>query len=520
MPDRQCSFAPLSRIALAGTLISAVLAGPGAAQGAWPTWGGDETRAMHSGEVGLPGDFYPGDYVGASAELDPKTARNVKWIARLGSQTYGNPTVAGGRVFVGTNNDVPRDPRFAGDRSCVYCFDEATGEFLWQLNAPKLGTGMVSDWEYVGMCAAPSVEGDRAYMVTNRCEVICLDVNGLADGNAGPYQDEAQYLAGPEAEPILPSERDADIIWMPDMMVECGVRPHNVTSSSVLIADDLLWVTTSNGADVDHRGIPAADAPSLIAVDKATGKLAARESSGISGRMFHACWTSPAYLRSDGGDLCIFGGPDGFGYGFSSVLPEAGTGTPTLREVWSVDCNPAEYREKDGAPVAYTSRRGPSEILATPVTYEGRAYFAIGQEPDYCDGPGNLLCADATGEVVWSYAKINRTMSTPAIANGLLFAADYAGFVYCLDARTGEELWIHDTMGHIWGSPLVADGRVYIGNEDAYMIILPASKEFEKKAVTEVDVKSPVYSSAIAANGVLYVTTQTHLFAIALAKDD
>ena len=71
------------------------------------------------------------------------------------------------------------------------CLDEKTGDLLWQLVIPKLGAGKVSDWEYIGVCSSPAVYGDRAYVVTNRCEVVCLGVKGLADGNAGPYKDEA-----------------------------------------------------------------------------------------------------------------------------------------------------------------------------------------------------------------------------------------------------------------------------------------------------------------------------------------
>ena len=62
------------------------------------------------------------------------------------------------------------------------------------------------------------------------------------------------------------------------------------------------------------------------------------------------------------------------------------------------------------------------------------------------------MCIDAEGEEVWSTGEINRSMSTPAIDDGLLFVADYTGFLYCFDARTGEEHWKHDTMGVIWGS--------------------------------------------------------------------
>ena len=102
-------------------------------------------------------------------------------------------------------------------------------------------------------------------------------------------------------------------------------------------------------------------------------------------------------------------------------------------------------------------------------------------------------------------------MSTPAAGDGFVFAADYSGFIYCLDAKSGEERWIHDSMGHTWGSPLLADGRVFIGNEDGYLTILPATGTYSKEGVFELDMKSPIFSSPIAANGVLYVATPTHL---------
>ena len=35
----------------------------------------------------------------------------MKWVAKLGSQTYGNPVSSGGVVLVGTNNEGVRDPK-------------------------------------------------------------------------------------------------------------------------------------------------------------------------------------------------------------------------------------------------------------------------------------------------------------------------------------------------------------------------------------------------------------------------
>src|SRR5258708_6622099 len=112
----------------------------------WPVWGHDSSRNMVSPETGLPDSFDAGKMKPKSEEVDLATTRNVKWVAKLGSQCYGNPTVAGGHVFVGTNNQSPRDPKYKGDRGVMMCLDAADGKLAWPLVGPKLGTGQVSDW--------------------------------------------------------------------------------------------------------------------------------------------------------------------------------------------------------------------------------------------------------------------------------------------------------------------------------------------------------------------------------------
>ena len=131
---------------------------------------------------------------GTRTRLIRSNVENLKWVAKLGSQSYGNVTVSQGKVFIGTNNENPRDPRHDGDRSILMCFDEKTGELLWQLVVPKLASGKVNDWESLGLLSSPTIEGDRVYVVTSRCEVICLDINGMANGNDGPFKDEAKYV--------------------------------------------------------------------------------------------------------------------------------------------------------------------------------------------------------------------------------------------------------------------------------------------------------------------------------------
>src|SRR5262249_8829695 len=103
----------------------------------WPEWGGKPMRNMYSPAKGLQDSFGKIEFKQGTEEVDAAKVKNVKWVARLGSQSYGNVTVAKGKVFVGTNNENPRDPKHTGDRSILMVFDEKTGKFLWQLVVPK-----------------------------------------------------------------------------------------------------------------------------------------------------------------------------------------------------------------------------------------------------------------------------------------------------------------------------------------------------------------------------------------------
>src|SRR5215510_14850139 len=72
---------------------------PDPGSGDWPMWGGTPDRNMISNMKGIPTSW------------DVKTKKNVKWVAQLGSQSYGNVVVSGGMVFAGTNNELVRNPK-------------------------------------------------------------------------------------------------------------------------------------------------------------------------------------------------------------------------------------------------------------------------------------------------------------------------------------------------------------------------------------------------------------------------
>jgi len=467
---------------------------------------------MVSSEVGLPETF------------DPKTGRNIKWVARLGSETHSSPIVGGGRVYIGTNNNEPRDPSHQGDRGVLMCFDERSGEFLWQLVVPKIKTSPYWDWPNAGMCSPPTLEGERVYIVSNRGEVICLDARGMANGNDGPFMDEARHSDPPGETSEKPTKTDADILWLFDMIKELGVRQHDSAHASILLLGRFLYVNTSNGVDDTHKKIASPDAPSLVVLDKITGRLVARDDEHIGPRIFHCTWSSPCFGEVNGRPLVFFVGGNGVVYAFEPVSESSASSgeVQKLRRVWQCDFDPEAPKENvhrfNG-----NRRESPSNIFGMPVFHENHVFVAGGGDLWWGKNEAWLKCIDATqtgdnatNRIVWSSPLVRHTMSTPAVWQGLVFASDCAQVLHCVDAQTGKVCWTHETEGEMWASPLVADGKVYVGTRRGDFWVLAASRE--KRVLSRVALGAPISGTATSANGVLYISSMTHLYAVALEK--
>ena len=518
----------------ATTLAIVFCAVPAAIRGAdWPQWGGSTRRNMVSAERRLPARFDPGKRKRNELGFDPETSKNVKWIARLGAENYSAASIGGGRVLIGTNDEEINDPRFEYNGGGVLkCFSEVNGQLEWQLVSPKLEidrSKVSEDFDAMdlGICATPTIEGDRVYVVTNRCEVLCLDLDGQKDGNDGPFKDEATFSVPGDKPPIQLTDKDADIIWRYDMIRELPVYPHDAANCSVLIHDDELYVGTANGVYDGKMVLPTA--PSLIALDKETGRLVAKDDGKISAGVFHGQWSSPTLATLDGKDIVIYGGGDGFCYAFEPIR-DGVTGVQTLKQVWKFDCNPPGYRERGGKQIDYWAlvRGGPkdldangdlyspNEIIGSPVVHENRIYVTIGQDPLHGHGRGAVTCLNTDGTCAWQTTEIGRSLSTPAIADGRLYIAEWAGKVHCLDTQSGEHLWTHDTKEEIWSSTFVADGKVYVGTRK-FLTVLAAKPTLQHLA--DIKLVTPVWAVPSAANGVLYVSSQKNLWAVQDEKE-
>ncbi len=472
----------------------------------WTMWGGTIDRNMVADQENITLDF------------DMEHGHNVIWSAKLGSQTYGNPIVSGGKVFVGTNNGSEYRRKQKGDKGILLAFDQEKGKFLWQLTRDKLAAGRVQDWPLQGICSSPCIEGDRMWVVTNRCELMCLDTEGFYDDeNDGDVQDEE-----------LAEKKDADIVWNLDMIQELGVFPHNLATSSPVVYGDHVYLLTSNGVDEAHLEVPSPRAPCFLMVNKHTGEVVQENNEPRDG-ILHGQWGSPAVGIVNGRAQVYFPGGDGWLYALDAE---------TFEEVWRFDLNPKDTLWKLG--VAGTR----NAIISTPVFVDNSVLLSVGQDPEHGEGVGHLWRIDATrtgdisaelgeiGEdgtpnpdsgVIWHYGGVDenekevyrRTMSTVAVKDGLVFAADLSGFVHCIDFATGERKWQHDMLAGIWGSPMICDGKVFIGNEDGKLVVF---KETGDEAIVlgkfPTENFSSIYSTPTFADGVMYLSDRSTLYAV------
>jgi outer membrane protein assembly factor BamB len=573
----------MSRLALlAITVVSiafltAVTAQPRQAKGpelapspqvGWTMYGGTPARNMVNLHDKLP-------YMDDAKAAEKWETEWLLWKADLGSRSYAQPVVAGGKVFVGTNNEHPRNIRdtFKNkegeiepiDKSILMSFDAATGKFLWQAVHDKLPSGQVNDWPKEGLCSIPTVVGDRVYYVSNQCRVVCLDANGFADGNQG-FQGEKYRDA-----------TDADIIWEYDKMKELKVFPHNMSTGCPLILGDLLFVQTSNGVDDGHINVPSPDAPSFICLNRQTGKLVWSDNSPGK-EIMHGQWASPAYASVPVPQV-IFPGGDGWLRAFDP---------PTGKLLWKFDCNPKDAVWQLGG----TGTK--SDFIAAPVVYDGRVYIGTGQDPEHYTGISYFWCIDLakaiergaasklrdvspelvekvekqpdgtrkvftkanpTSALSWKYGgeenrkwaerdfKFGRTLSTACVVDDIVYVPELAGYLHCLDAKTGKHYWAFDARTSIWGSAYYVDNKILLTDEEGNLLIfrhqkqdkvydeLAASENIQnmklaraerkvvraqvqkKYLIAKIELDAPIRGTPSVANGVLYVATEKTLYA-------
>lgn len=469
----------------------------------WPMGGRTGDRNPVSPETNSPIDF--------RLPMDGVPAKNVKWTAKTGGdRSLGGPVISGGLVWIGTTD---RDPDKNIDNAVLACYRESDGKPLYQYRSPRLPGGIDVDWPGQSLSGSPLADGDRLWFVTNRREVVCLDVGPLRRGTGPPV-----------------------VLWTLDMVKTLGVKPRALmipsadTLGSPAVYKDLLYVPTGNGHNDDNSRIPAPDAPSLVCIHTITGKVVWSDNSPGKNLLFgHTA--SALVIERDGRGLVVHPQGDGWVRAF-----DAETG----KLVWKFDVNPKSARGDYGLGAAWGSR---VSVVATPVYANGRVFFTTGVHPEACgDHPARLFCLDPTkigdispelddgrgggkpnpnSAVAWEYTAngkkpdevLHHTHGAVMVTDGLAVVTDGHGVVHVLAEKTGQRQWTHDTKASVLSSSLVVGGTLYVATESGDVFAFALGRQ--KRLLTKVEADAPFRGSPAFANWVLYLLSEKTLYAVA-----
>lgn len=426
--------------------------------GDWPQWGGSSTRNNTPDATNIPTDWDVGSFDRKTGEHIADKAENIKYVVRLGSQTYGNPVVAAGHLYVGTNNGGSHLKRYPADvdLGVLLCFAEEDGKFLWQHSCEKLSSGRVHDWPLQGICSSPYVEDGRVYFVTSRGEVVCDDADGFYDGEddgekAG-YGTVLEATASDDYFAAAKGSLDAGTVH-DDLKKALAERGVEITESKVAKNDKGPgWKITATVEGKERTLMAMAVGPKLIVKKLITvddkheadniWTLNMMEAPyGVSQHNMCACSITAHgdilfVNTSNGLDESHINLPAPNAPTFIAVDKKTGEvlwtdkspGTNILHGQWSSPSVgevggelQAIFAGGDGWVYSFKANSGmggkpellwkfdanPKEskwilggrgtrnnIIATPVIHDERVFVAVGQDPEHGEGVGHLWCID------------------------------------------------------------------------------------------------------------------------------
>jgi outer membrane protein assembly factor BamB len=416
----------------------------GIGPGDWGQWGGSSVRNNTPNGKNIASEWNVGGFDPKCGEWQKAKAENIKWVARLGSQSYGNPVIANGHVYAGSNNGAGYLKRYPADidLGVLLCFDEADGKFLWQHSNEKLPTGRVHDWPMQGVCSTPLVEGKRLWYVTNRGEIVCLDTEGFYDGkDDGPVQNElgklVEYMKNedPTKDKVAGLTKELDAGKIPD-----SLRADFAKFGLPLPDDAKLAAGKEGGYSITFAGKKGPrevqlrmEGPKLVAykvigiedTDEADviWRLNMMKQLGTSQHNMASCSVTAA------GDLLFVNTSNGVDEGHTNLPAPAAPSFVCL--------------DKTTGKVVWTDNSPGTNVLHGQ--WSSPAYAVLGGVPQVLFGAGDgwLYSFDAQG--------------TPDGKAKLLWKFD------CNPKESKYVLGGRSDRNHIIGTPVIHDGLVFIG---------------------------------------------------------
>ena len=484
--------------------IGALLSGP-----AWNGWGADGGNTR----------FQPAAAAGLTADHVPKL--KLKWAFGFpnGTSAYGQPTIAGGRVFVGSDNGFvysldaatgcvywsfqssggvrtaislgsagSQGSRFAvyfGDvKANVYAVDAETGALLWKKSAESHPLARVT--------GAPALHNGRLY----------VPVASFEEGSGPNPKYECCTFRGSV---VAYDAATGEQIWKTYTIPE---RPRPTKKNSVGTqlygpAGAAVWSAPTIDAKRGALYVATGDAYTYPAADTSDAVIAFDLKSGIP-MWSHQFTPNDAFLVGCGSgpttrDNCPeVGGPD-FDFGNSPILRDLPNGKSVLvigqksGAAWAID------PDKDGA-LVWERRVGKGSMLGGvewgSAADEQNGYFATADAQAGVDAGGLSALRLATGEQVW-HARPPAIECKPGDRNcatqaqsaaisampGVVFSGATNGVMRAYATSDGRVIWEYNTArdyttvngiaakgGSLNGpGPVIAGGMLFMNSGYAYL---------------------------------------------------
>jgi outer membrane protein assembly factor BamB len=420
----------------------------------WPSFRGTRAGGVADGQ-GLP------------AEWSAPEGRHIRWKTPIPGLAHSSPVVWGNRVYVTTAVSSAGDDRFKAGLYGEGTASQDRSLHQWRIIALDKRTGAVV-WDRVAWEGRPREKRHIKSSYANSTPATNGDLVVAFFGSQGLYAFSS----------------DGALAWTRDLgRLDVGAYD----------APDYEWGPASSPIIFEDKVIVQVDTQQedyLLAVDLATGKTV---------------WKTRRDELPSWGTPTVCPGPDRTEIVTNGSRFIRGYDPATGEELWRLG--------------------GSSRITApTPVCEEGRIVVVSGRRPEK---PIFVLRPGARGditlgegetrseEVVWSREGRGSYMPTPLVYRGHLYVLQNQGILDCYELETGRELYRqrlpHQGSGFS-GSPLAADGVLYLPGEDGDVFAVRAGPEFEllsRNPFGELLMSSPALS-----DGVMYVRTHHHLFAV------
>ncbi len=138
------------------------------------------------------------------------------------------------------------------------------------------------------------------------------------------------------------------------------------------------------------------------------------------------------------------------------------------------------------------------KIVSTPVVANGVVY--IGSYDN------KLYALDAaSGRLIWEYATEGVLIANPVIDGDTVYIASFDKKIYAINITEGELRWSFAGGHGFWATPIVREGQLYAPCLNGKVYVLKAS---DGKLVTEVDIGSPISATPVIVGENLVVVTE------------